>query len=375
MSYAIIESYNNSTATVRIGGLEHPARNYDCFRLYLDGTKMGWRDPTSSSSSGEAYIDFDLTQTYDGRATANGSYSAKVYAVWNGREYNVPISNSSWITIDKGGGSIIDPDPDPPTPRAHQMTQIKITDIDYASSNGFRISWKCNGYGNVTFKSATREQEGSRSILHEVYVSERDLDRSGWYYSTDTIYAGGSVYKADLTVFGHLPLGTVQLIGEWNSNVRYTPSSRPFLCLSQYSYTNYTGRYPATIAYSTKYGGGYDWNDPRVAVASFGSLSDEWTTLVNVFYYLEATTGGSLRYGKYSDYIPARGDIITAWMYNSLMASAESCARSVGIWTSFPSRVESGQIIPSNFISKLGDIANACLEKQKSESNRRAIEY
>lgn len=368
MATARFTHYSDNWVAIDVSGLEYPARNYVQFRLYIDSVSCG------TDSSGNSYnscgLSFNVSHIND------GWYQFRLEADFYNSKGNLAtgyISGSNQIHIDRGGSS--GGDPDPPTPTAHQMTQIKITDIDFASSNGFRISWKCNGYGEVRFQSNTRKQENSNYILHEVTVREYDLDNSGWYYSTDTIYTGGSVYRADLTIFGHLPLGTVQLIGEWNSNVGYAPSSRPFLCLSQYSYTNYTGRYPATVQYSSLYGGGYDWSDPRVAVASFGSLKDEWTTLVNVFYYLEATTRHSLEYGKYSNYIPASGDIITAYMYNSLMESAESCANAVGVWTSFPSRVESGQVIPSNFISRLGDIANACLEKQKSSSNSRAIEY
>lgn len=365
MATARFTNYADNRVAIDVSGLEYPARDYVRFRLYIDSVSCG------TDSSGNSYNSCGLS--FNVSHISDGWYQFRLEADFYNSKGNLAtgyISGSNQIHIDRGGGSGGDP-----TPSTHQMTQIKITDIDYASTNGFRISWKCNGYGSVRFQSNTRKQDNSGYILHEVDVTRSDLNSDGWYYSTDTIYTGGNVYEADLTIFGHLPLGTVQLIGEYNSNVGYAPSSEPFLSVSQCNYTNYTGRYSATVQYSPLYGGGYDWSDPRVAVASFRSLKDEWTILVNMFYYLEATTYKRLQYGKYSNYIPSSGDIITAYMYNSLMESAESCANACGVYTSFPSKVSKGQIIPSNFISRLGDIANACLEKQKSISNRNAIEY
>ena len=349
---------------VQMDGLSYEGENGMDFVLIWN-----YRDISTAhsyNSGGEANVIFDVSSVPEG----SQYFEVKRIMSSTGNRYLVGSGFTKYI----GSGSIIDPD-DPPQPTAHQMTQIKITNISYAETNAFRISWKCNGYGRVRFESATRAQDGSYSLLHEVYVGERDLDSSGWYYTSDTISTGGSVYRADLSVFGQLPLGSVQLIGEYNNNVGYTPESKPFLCINTYNFTSYTGTYYATIQYSPLYSGGYNYQDPRIAVTSFGSLTDEWTTLVNLFYYLEATTYGRLRYSTYSSYIPARGDIITASMYNALMDSAESCARQCGVWTSFPAKVSSGQIIPNNFISRLGDIANACIEKQKNKSNSRAIEY
>lgn len=374
MSYAILESYTNTTANVRIGGLEHPARLYDGFVIYLDGTKMGWRNPTSSSDTHEAYVQFDLSKTADGRTTANGVYHAQVCAIWNGVEYNVPFSSSSRIEIDKGGGY-------QPKPQVRQMTSVKITEIEYANSDSCKFHWKCNGYGTLFFLSATRQQQGEPYIIESFTVDADDIESDGWCTFVSTLRTGRNdiygraIYESDLTKFGNLPLGTVQVVGEYNSYIGTKPATQPFLSISQYGFTTYNGYYPATIQYQPQYGGGYNYNDPRVAVANFRGLTEEWTTLVNLFYYLEATTYGKLKYSTYSSYIPSSGHIITASMYNSLMESAESCARQCGVWTSFPPRVESGQIIPRDFISKLGSIANSCIEKQKDMSNQRAIEY
>lgn len=374
MSYAIIESYTNTTATVRIKGLQYPARNYDGFKIYLDGTPMGRNNPVSYSSSDEAYVVFDLSQTSDGRTTANGVYNAHIYAIWNGVEYEVPISNSSRIEIDKGGGYN-------PKPQVNQMTSVKITGIEYANSDTCKFHWKCNGYGTLYFLSVTRKQQGEPYIIESLTVNADDIESDGWCNFVSTLRTGRNdiygrvIYESDLTKFGNLPLGTIQVVGEYNNYIGTKPASQPFLSINQYSFTTYDGYYPATIQYQPKYGGGYNYNDPRVAVANFRGLTEEWTTLVNLFYYLEATTYGKLKYSTYSNYIPSSGHIITASMYNSLMKSAESCARQCGVWTSFPPQVESGQIIPRDFISKLGSIANACIEKQKDMSNQRAIEY
>ncbi|MBU5669664.1 hypothetical protein KQI68_07395 [Peptoniphilus sp. MSJ-1] len=371
MAWARINSYNNNQADVTIGGLEYSARQYDGFCLYLDGVKMGWRDPVSYSTTGTANVVFDLSQKRNGGSTQAGYYTASIYAIWRGVEYNVPISGNSGIRITSGGGW----NPEPSRPTVRQMTKIKISKITDASDNYFNVSYKCNGTGLIKFVSVTRRQTGNKDILEEHYVSESAVNDDGWAYLNTTFSAGDNgVYSANLENFGELPLGTVQIIGEHNYNVGFAPSSNPFLCISQHWFSSYNRTYEATITYPYSQGR-YDYSSPRIAVASFRGLTAEWNKLVNLAYYLEATTKDSLNRSKYSNYIPRSGDFVTADMYNSLLDSIESCARSIGIYDRMPRRVSSGDIIPSNFISKLGDIINKCTEDQKMVKNSNAIDW
>ena len=367
MSYAIIESYDNSKATVRIGGLEHPARNYDCFRLYLDGTKMGWRDPTSSSSSGEAYLDFDLTQTYDGRTTANGSYSAKIYAVWNGTEYNVPISNSSWIKIDKGGGSIIVPD----EPEARPLTRIDIERFHYVEDGYVKVEIETNGYGDVDLVSVTKGWD----LYSDNNYRPRYVHIASDYIRKDQVSNGtfhGTVeYDFDATDLSHfpsVPVGTCHLAsGGGISGATYEHFSKAFLCMSKY---NNWSVYDSTYATTLKYSGGRTY----AGVDYLSTVRDDWMRLVNMAFYLEATAYGTIKYAQYSNYIPKRGDVITAGMYNALIDSVNRCCRYVDFsYYDMPSYVSSGQIIPSNFIHKLGRAIDACLLHQRMRVNERVL--
>lgn len=363
MSYAIIESYNNSTATVRIGGLEHPARNYDCFRLYLDGTKMGWRDPTSSSSSGEAYIEFDLTQTADGRTTADGSYSAKVYAVWNGREYNVPISNSSWIKIDKGGGSSPDP-----TPSEHELTYIKILRFLSVEDGYVKVEIETDGYGTVDLVSVTKGwnlTNGGRDSSY-VYVAHDYIEK---YHLTNGRFQGTVSYsfnETDLSYFPSVPVGTCHLAGGGGLN-DYGTFSKAFICMSQYNnWTTYDGTYSTTLK--------YDNGKMYAGVDYLSTVRSDWMRLVNMSFYLDATAYGTIKYSQYSNYIPRYGDIITAWMYNALVDSVRDCCRHLGFnYYDMPAYVSSGDIIPSNFIKKLGLVVDNALITQRMRTNDAVI--
>lgn len=367
MSYAIIESYNNSTATVRIGGLEHPANQYDCFRLYLERTHMGWRDPTSSSSSHEAYVDFDLTQTADGRTTANGSYSAKVYAVWNGTEYNVPISNSSWITIDKSGGSIIDPD----EPSARPLTRIDLLRFHYVEDGHVKVEIETNGYGDVDLVSVTKGWD----LYSDNNYRPRYVHIDSNYIGKDQVYDGtfqGTVEyyfnSTDLSNFPSVPVGTCHLAsGGGISGSTYEYFSKAFLCMSKYNnWSTYNGTYATTLKYSN--------GRTYAGVDYLSTVRDDWMRLVNMAFYLEATAYGTIKYAQYSNYIPRYGDVITAGMYNSLIDSVDRCCRYVDFrYYDMPSYVSSGQIIPSDFIYKLGLVIDACLLHQRERVNDRVL--
>lgn len=357
MSYAIIESYTDSTATVTIGGLEYPAEKYECFKLYLDGTHMGRNDPTSWSSTNEAHVQFDLTQTADGRTTASGSYSAKIYAVWKGSEYNVPISGSSWIKIENGGGS-----GDDPTPRNHPLTRVDILEFVMVEDDHIEIKVQTDGYGEVDLVSVTKAwnlytgEKDSRYVYIDTCRIREDLLEDGEFYGRLLYYPKAT----DMSVFPNVPTGTCHL--RYNGNY-----SKAFICMSQYNnWSVYDGTYSTTLK--------YDSGKMYAGVDYLSTVKSDWTRLVNMAFYLEATAYGTIKYAQYSDYIPRYGDVITAGMYNSLIESVDRCCRYLDFrYYDMPSYVSSGQIIPKNFIYKLGQAIDACLLHQRTRVNERVL--
>ncbi len=355
MSYAILESYTNTTANVRIGGLEHPARLYDGFVIYLDVTRMGWRNPTSSSDTHEAYVQFDLSKTADGRTTANGVYHAHVYAIWKGVEYEVPFSSSSRIEIDKGGGY-------PPTPRNHELTYVKIVDFTIMEDDHVEIKVRTDGYGTVDLVSVTK--------AWNLYTG--DKDRGSVYIDSSTIEEDslddGEFYgwlrfrpnPTDMSVFPAVPIGTCHL--------RYDGKySSAFLCMSQYGkWVSYEGIYQTTLQ---QHHNGFSAN-----VLSLSTVKDDWTRLVNMSFYLEATTWGDIKYAEYANYIPRSGDIITASMYNGLLDAVRRCCRRVGVSSGgLPNYVSENQIIRKDFIKEIGRVVDRCLVTQRHDVNEEVL--
>ena len=355
MSYAIIESYTNTTATVRIKGLEHPARKYDEFKIYLESTPMGRQNPVSYSPTDEAYVTFDLSQTADGRITANGVYYAHIYAVWKGVEYEVPISGSSRIEIDKGGGY-------PPTPRNHPLTRVDILEFTTMEDDHVEIKVRTDGYGEVDLVSVTKAwnlytgEKNSRyvhlftSVIHEEQLDDGEF--RGWleFYPEAT----------DMSVFPAVPIGTCHL----RYNGHY---SKEFICMSPYNnWSVYNGTYSTTLK--------YDNGRMYAGVDYLSTVREDWMRLVNMAFYLEATAYGTIKYAQYSNYIPRYGDVITAGMYNSLIESVDRCCRYLDFrYYDMPSYVSSGQIIPNNFIHKLGRAVDACLIHQRLRVNERVL--
>ena len=351
MSYAILESYTNTTATVRIGGLEHPARLYDGFVIYLDVTRMGRQNPVSYSPTHEAYVTFDLSQTADGRPTANGVYHAHVYAIWNGTEYEVPFSSSSRIEIDKGGGY-------EPQPRNHPLTRVDILEFTTMEDDHVEIKVRTDGYGEVDLVSVTKAwnlytgEKNSRyvhlftSVIHEEQLDDGEF--RGWleFYPE----------KTDMSVFPAVPTGTCHL--------RYNGTySRAFICMSQYAkWAYYGGIYSTTLKYNN--------GQLFAGVDYLSTVKQDWTRLVNMSFYLEATTWGDIKYAEYNRYIPQYGDVITANMYNGLLNDVARCCRRVGYPTDrLPSYVEKGQIIPKDFIYDIGNVVDGCLLMQRTIVN------
>lgn len=363
MSYARIESYTDSAVTVTIGGLENPARTYDCFRLYLSGTHMGWRDPTSSSSTNTAYVEFDITQTADGRTTQSGYYEAKVYGVYNGREYPIPMVGGTGIRIENGGGSS-------PTPRAHELTYMKILRFEEAEDGYVRIEIETNGYGDVDLVSVTKGWD-----LTGRYRSEDYVYIAGDYIREDQLtdghFQGYVTYRfseTDLSRFPSVPVGTCHLAsGGGLHGTGYRHFSKAFICMSKYNnWTTYNGTYSTNL----KYSGGRMY----AGVDYLSTVREDWMRLVNMSFYLDATAYGTIRYSQYSDYIPQYGDVITASMYNSLVRSVIQCCNKLNFnYYDMPSYVSSGDIIPSDFISKLGRVVDNCLANQRYNVNQSAI--
>lgn len=352
MSYAIIESYTNTTATVRIKGLEHPARKYDEFKIYLESTPMGRQNPVSYSPTDEAYVTFDLSQTADGRITANGVYYAHIYAVWKGVEYEVPISGSSRIEIDKGGGY-------PPTPRNHRLTSLDILDFSIMEDDHVEIKVRTDGYGEVYLMSVTKAwnlytgEKNSRFVHVATCNIREDLLDDGMFQGWVVFYPNAT----DMSTFPAVPTGTCHL--EYDGKY-----SRPFICMSQYAkWAYYAGTYSTTLKYNN--------GSLYAGVDYLSTVKQDWTRLVNMSFYLEATTWGDIKYAQYNRYIPQYGDIITADMYNSLLDDVARCCRRIDYPTNrLPSHVEKGQIIPKDFIYDIGNVIDGCLITQRNNVNR-----
>lgn len=360
MSYARIESYNDSKVVVSIGGLENPGRNYDCFRLYLDTTHMGWRDPTSDSYSNDAYVEFDITQTSDGRTTQAGYYTAHVYGVYNGREYEIPISGNAGIRIENGGGS------NPPTPQPKEMTYIKLKRFISVEEDYVKIEIETNGYGDVYLVSVSKGwnlYDGSMGSSQQVgrdYISVNDLDSSGYFYGTVSYYP----QTTDMSYFPSIPIGTCFLASSSGlTGVDYSARSIEFLCMSKYgNWSVYDGTYRTTLH---RYNSGFSAN-----VLSLSTVKDDWTRLVNMSFYLEATTYGTIEYAQYANYIPRSGDIITASMYNGLLDAVTRCCNRVGMSTDrLPRYANSNEIISKYFIYDIGQTVDNCLMIQRMNVN------
>ena len=362
MAYATIDSYTDSTVFVTIGGLEYPARNYDCFRLYLNSTHMGWKDPTSGSSAHGDSFEFDITQSVDGRITQAGYHIVHVYGVYRGREYPIPIRGNDGIRIKNGGGD---------KPLVHPLTYIKLIDIISAEDGYVKVQIQTDGYGDVDLISVTKGWDLMGRYKNKKYEYIKgdnirpDQVSDGKFYGTATY----EFNKTDLSYFPSVPVGTCY-IASGNSGITYSEYSiysKPFLCMSTYDqWISYDRTYATTL----KFSGGQMF----AGVDYLSSVKRDWTRLVNMSFYLEATTYGDIKYSTYSGYIPQYGDIITADMYNALLSSVYNCCERVGVYTGYlPSRVSSNQIISKNFIQDIGKTIDECLVKQKRTANEIAV--
>ena len=359
MSYATIDNYNNSTATVSIYDLQYPANSYDCFMMYFGNTLMGWRDPTSSSPSREAHVQFDISHTRDGRETAAGWHEVTIFGRYNERDYAIGIRGNSSIHIQPEA---------PPEDPVRPLTWIKILRFISVEDYDVKIEILTNGYGDVDLVSVTKTWD-----LYKGYGKTGQYEFIGHdYIREDQVSNGtfqGTVHyqfdQTDLSIFPSVPVGTCHLAsGNSLHSNNYDVFSPAFLCMSEYgNWTRYTGTYYTTLQTVN--------NGFRANVASLSTVKEDWNRLVNMSFYLTATVYGDIAYSTYSSYIPKKGDIITAGMYNALLASVRSCCRELGVNMSLPSHVSSNDIISKDFIYDIGKVVDKCLFIQRDRTNER----
>lgn len=363
MAYAVINSANNDSVTITIYDLQYPAYRYDNFMWYLDSTRMGY-DKRSDSSSNTISLTLDISKTYDGRTSMDGRYRLYLKTVFNGSEYDLSIKGDNTIVINRGGSE----------PQPNTMTWIKILEIQNAEDYYARLKIRTNGYGDLYFISITKAWDlyngtmGDYSFrVHTRFISPQELN-NGYFEG----YVEFSFTETDLSYFPSVPVGTCYLASGRSLNGRYFREydylSRPFICMSQYNrWEIYRGTYSTTLS---------DYHNALVAdVNSLGSVYKDWLRLINMSFYLESTTYGTIKYTQYSSYIPKQGDIITAGMYNALLNSVIQCLNQVGTSTSgLPNPVGSGDIISQYFIYDIGRVVDSCLQQQRDRTNFNAID-
>ena len=196
-------------------------------------------------------------------------------------------------------------------------------------------------------------------VLRSVDISKDDEDLKRYGTTTKKIYVYAEFTKNKL---GSFPLGTLELYAHsdncWKKIYFYS--------MSELDFKVYDGTYRTELSPSYNAAGLYGFN---VAVTKLSTVYDDWMTLVNLFCYLRSAVKGRLDFSLFSSYIPKSGEVIQAWMYNALRETAIDCANEVGIYTNFRDRVNSGEIIPKDFIQTLGEVANACIRKKMYENN------
>lgn len=198
---------------------------------------------------------------------------------------------------------------------------------------------------------------------HVIDKDDYELKRNG--FVTKSIYASISL---DLTKLGEFPLGTIK-IHAYNENF---DKSIYFYSMNEVDFNRYDGQYSTELTPSYNATGLYGFN---IAVTKLSSVYNDWMTLVNLLCYVRSAVKGGIDLSLFSRYIPGRGEIIQAWMYNALLDNVADCAREVGVWTNVPPYVASGNVIPKDFIQVLGNIANACIRKKLSENSSKLGRY
>lgn len=329
-------SFNLSgkTLEVSITGLQYSAIKYDRFQLYIDNRYVG--SATSQNYASNASLSFYLPNYI----SSSGNYTFGMRAVWGGVDY--PINGSASLYVDLGGGGGYNP----PQPSRNPYTTLVITRVNRNDSDYVSVDFRANGYGTVYLTSITRDSFMGRGYINSINISESDLNSSGQYYGT----ISGSInhYPDSL---GDFPIGTFQLADSSNSGgIRI--SSNAYYAISPFNYLDqyrFNGTYLVDIV------------NGNVAAANIQNLTRYWTILVNYFFYLHATQAYYNGSYNFSNYVPSRGEILTASMYNGLLDRANECKNALGVYSSIPSYVRSGDIISRNFIYDLMSCVNDCI--------------
>ena len=363
MAYAKLIYNDNNTVTVGVYDLQYPIHRYR-FKLYLYQTQVD-EEKHIIDYGYTGQITFDITRTTDGRFTSNGKYYLRLDAYFegSGQTYEINFSPPNpTITINRQ--------------TAKPMSHIWIRNISQAEEDAVVMDIETDGYGEIDLISVSKGwdlQTGRKReegyVVRSYTIYESSLTNGKFqgrveFYPTPT----------DLSQFPSVPIGSCHLAHDRRFDGSYAHYSKPFLCLSRYdNWKTYNGMYSTTMSIANNAYGN------RVITANARDLSSvysDWIRLINMSFYLESTTYGTIAYTQYSNYIPRIGDIVTAQMYNSLLDAVTRCAGRIGVWQpSLPPKVSSGQIISRNFIHDIGMVIDACLQKQKDETNRLAITW
>lgn len=352
--------WNNKTQlAVSMDGLSYHGERKMHFVLICNYRDVSFAD--SDNTSGEANVIFDVSSVPDG----NQYFMVKRIMEGTGNRFLV----GDFTKYVGGGGSIIEPD-DPPSPTYREMTYIKLKRFIYVEEDYVKVEIETNGYGDVYLVSVSKGwdlysgQLGASQEIDSTYISKGSLDSQGYFYGTVSF----SPRTTDMSYFPSIPIGTCYLASDRSiTGAYYGVHSTEFLCLSQYGkWTTYEGIYQTTLQ---QYNYGFSAN-----VLSLSTVKDDWNRLVNMSFYLEATTWGDIKYAQYANYIPRSGDIITASMYNGLLDAVRRCGRRIGVPTGgLPSYVSENQIIPKDFIQEIGSFVDRCLVTQRTDVNNSVL--
>lgn len=349
INYTANPSNNNpESITSNVYGLQMNANEYQGFRVYLNDT------PVDTFYIYESARYFVKTIDLANYRIDEGWHVFKVKAITRGGEF--PIGNDSGIQFYCSGTSS----------RVKPFSYINIDSFDVISNDHVEVTYTVNGYGTVELSSITRDNVDrmkgrlyGRNVLktHVIEKNDYDLQTKGF-----TSYRLTASINLDLTELGEFPLGTIW-VRAFNENC---DKSVEFYSMNEVDFSVYDDRYKTQLIPSYNATGLYGFD---VAVVDLSTVYKDWMTLVNLVCYVRSAVKGEIDLSYFSRYIPGKGEVIQAWMYNALLDSVAECASDVGVWTNVRPHVSSGDVIPSDFIQTLGSIVNACISK-KLEENR-----
>lgn len=358
---------------VNMDGLQYQGNNGMRFNLYIAGY---YDDPISTADSdnngGEANVIFNITRVSPGWT----QFVVKRVMFGTGNEYPVGYPFDEFVP-EKNTPT---PPPDP-TPRTQPMTAYIIDEISFATDRSVTVSFRVNGYGSISMYSETWWQEGFKKRLAGITIYENDYDIQDGRMKTVELSYRFDDYgeESKFNMYGErgLPLGTVELKFSQNPYRDDWIGNADIFCIDEYHYEYYDKQYEAEIAPIIS---GYSMTITNSLQAPLFSVRRDWQLLINVFYYLSSTTIGQLKFGRRADYIPRKGDVLTADMYNGLIDIANSCLAEIKYkygWSArdlnptIPDKVSKGDIISKYFIFHLGKAANAMskfIQKQVNDN-------